>query len=30
MARGGGVKGSLYTCLESPCQYILAEDVNGS
>ncbi len=30
MARGGGVMGSLYTCLESSCQYILVEDVDGS
>ena len=30
MARGGGVVGSLYTCLESSCQYILVEDVDGS
>lgn len=30
MTRGEGVMGSLYTCLESSCQYILVEDVDGS
>ena len=29
MARGEGVMGSLYTCLESLCQYKLGEDVDG-
>lgn len=30
MARGEGVMGSLYTCLESSCQYKLVEDIDGS